>query len=403
VTPAELKSGTLKLFCGVLQQPSALCSVLLRKTMPTMTQSISTRTLRSLALGLFGVAGAIFGTAAVQSVEAARKQPQSRGAQPTTPEILATAANVVPKCITPERLMSVLNERNPKLDPKFKGIATLYKTHGEKLGLRWDYAFYQMILETNSLAFTGDVKVSQNNFAGLGATGGGVRGEVFPDVSTGVLGQLQHLVAYAGQKVDQPVAQRTRENQDNIIALSKKLGRPVVFADLTNRWAADRNYARSIDTLAGRFRDAACNGTDAVAVAPPAAIPPPAATATVPKAIEAAPEKRRRGKDLAKKAIEDSKADGGQPAALGAPKLSAPNDACNVMAASFGGSVTLLIRAETNQVVTFTALDVEGGAEQAMADSYIKVHSPSGKIAGRFKSRDEAITHAYTLCDSGKP
>ena len=73
------------------------------------------------------------------------------------------------------------------------------------------------------------------------------------------------------------------------------------------------------------------------------------------------------------------------------------------MAASFGGGVTLLIRAEAAGAVTFTALGVEGGAEDTMADTYMKVHAPGGRVAGRFKSRDEAVAHAYTLCDSGKP
>lgn len=51
---------------------------------------------------------------------------------------------------------------------------------GEDLGLRWDYAFFQMAIETNYLSFRreggrrSDVRPSQNNFAGLGATGNGV-------------------------------------------------------------------------------------------------------------------------------------------------------------------------------------------------------------------------------------
>ena len=73
-----------------------------------------------------------------------------------------------------------------KLDPKFEVVATEYMRHGEALGLRWDYAFFQMLLETGYLKYTGDVKPEQNNFAGLGATGGGARGESFKDVSTGV-------------------------------------------------------------------------------------------------------------------------------------------------------------------------------------------------------------------------
>ncbi len=88
--------------------------------------------------------------------------------------------------------MSYVRSRNEKLDPKFDNVAVEYMRHGEELGLRWDYAFYQMLLETDTLRYTGDVKISQNNFAGLGATGGGARGESFKTVSDGVRAHLQH-------------------------------------------------------------------------------------------------------------------------------------------------------------------------------------------------------------------
>ena len=55
-----------------------------------------------------------------------------------------------------------------------------------------------------------------------------------------------------------PVATRTRENQDDIIKISLALRRPVRFSDLTNRWAADSNYARSMECVATRFREAYC-------------------------------------------------------------------------------------------------------------------------------------------------
>ena len=110
-----------------------------------------------------------------------------------------------------------------------------------------------MLLETNYLSYKtgsgrpGDVDPRQNNFAGIGTTGGGVPGDSFPDVSTGVLAQMQHLIAYSGERVARPLAQRTREKQDEIIELSLALHRPVRFSDLTNRWAKDRNYAKSIE------------------------------------------------------------------------------------------------------------------------------------------------------------
>jgi hypothetical protein len=372
-----------------------------------MTPNTRKSSYRHLALSLISAAGVSLATASVEPVHAA-KRPVALANQPATPEILLSASNTIPTCVTPDRLDAILLERNPKLEAKFRGIAGLYKIHGEKVGVRWDYAFYQMILETNSLLFTGDVKARQNNFAGLGATGGGVPGESFADVSTGVLAQLQHLVAYAGQKVENPVAKRTRDNQDDIIAKSKRLGRVVRFGDLTNRWAADSRYARSIDTLAARFRDGMCNGRafdKIAAVVPPVAVQPVAVqpTAAQPAAVEkAAPAPRRKGRDLARKAIEDGKAENTPPSALGVPTAPEPAN-CAVLSASFGGAVTLLIRAEADKNVTFTALDVEGGAEQAMAESYMKVHAKGGKVAGRFKSRDEAVAHAYALCDSGKP
>lgn len=330
--------------------------------------------------------------ALVSTAAHAARRPSARTAsdQPSTPEIRATIENRVPACVTPDGLMRTLVERNNRLEDRFKGIAELYKKHGDALGVRWDYAFYQMVLETNYLAFGGDVRAKQNNFAGIGATGGGVRGETFPDVSSGVLAQIQHLVAYAGERVEKPVAKRTEENQDDIIAKSRRLGRPVRFGDLTNRWAADRNYARSINAVAERFREAACSGPPDVVAAAPTAPPPDAAA--------------RRNRDQAKTASDPGKAAAARisPATLATtPTMSAAH--CAVQAASFGGNVTLLIRASSPKGVTFTALGVDGKSEQAMADSFIKTHAAGGEVAGRFTSRDEAIAHAYDRCDSGKP
>ncbi len=158
-------------------------------------------------------------------------------------------------------------ERTPDLNPAFRDIARYYKQHGEALRIRWDYAFYQMLLETNYLSYKtgsgrwGDVNPKQNNFAGIGTTGGGVPGDSFPDVSSGVLGQMQHLTAYSGERVAKPLAPRTREKQDDIIEQSLALKRPVRFSDLTNRWAADRNYATSIEFVAERYRRANCTAS----------------------------------------------------------------------------------------------------------------------------------------------
>ena len=51
--------------------------------------------------------------------------------------------------------------------------------------------------ETGFLQYGGDASVEQFNFAGLGTTGGGVPGNSYPDVRTGIRAQIQHLKAYA--------------------------------------------------------------------------------------------------------------------------------------------------------------------------------------------------------------
>ena len=293
---------------------------------------------------------------------------------PTLPKIrVSTAAESVPACVTPSRLNRHLLERTHDLDPRFRDIARYYKLHGEALGVRWDYAFYQMLLETNYLSYKtgsgrwGDVDPRQNNFAGIGTTGGGVPGDSFPDVSTGVLAQMQHLVAYSGERVVKPLAPRTREKQDDIIALSLALRRPVRFDDLTNRWAKDRNYAASIEWVAERYRQANCTATGA----------------PLRPAEDDAPAERPRVAGLA------------TPAPDAAPPR-AP--ACDVLAASYGGSVALLIRAVAGATISYTVLQVDENLEQPQADAFIRAHMPNGKTIARFTSRKRALARAFELC-----
>lgn len=181
------------------------------------------------------------------------------------PEIRISAANHVPECATPGRLMSFVEGRNGKLDHKFSGIATEYMRHGEQLGLRWDIAFFQMLVETGNLSFTGVVKPSQNNFAGLGATGGRERGESFKSVSTGVRAHLEHLLMYAGQHIDNPVAERTRKVQEwgVLTKWQKSIKGPMTFTQLTKQWApGSGGYRRDIESVTEAFYDDVCKTSD---------------------------------------------------------------------------------------------------------------------------------------------
>ncbi len=201
------------------------------------------------------------------------------------PAIRTTDTNRVPQCATPERLMAYIRDRNPGLDPRYREIANWYRHWGNTWRVRWDYAFYQMILETNALKYRrgdgrrGDVHEKQNNFAGIGATGGGVPGDRFATIQSGVHAQIQHLVAYSGERLAEPIAPRTQLRQDDIIEQSRRLRRPVTFGDLARRWAVDRAYARSIDAVADQFHTKYCDpSADAkdAAQAKPSLAPAPA-------------------------------------------------------------------------------------------------------------------------------
>jgi hypothetical protein len=234
-------------------------------------------------------------------------------------------------------MMAYLKLRNPKLDARYDGIATEYMRHGEMLGVRWDYAFYQMIVETGALSYWrgnrhGDVKPSQNNFAGLGATGRGEPGESFPDISTGVRAHLEHLLLYAGRPVENPTAQRTRNVRDWGVLTSwhQTFTRPITYADMGAKWApGTKTYSGMLKTVADRFSDEVCNAPDpqpglmqeargVSAKTPPAAAPPA-------KTADATPPARPSGADLAQRAIEDAKIEGNdRRSALGVQASMAP-------------------------------------------------------------------------------
>jgi len=67
-------------------------------------------------------------------------------------------------------------------------------------GVRPEVVFMQTMKETGWLTFTGDVRIEQYNFAGIGATGGGEPGNSFADIRTGIRAQVQHLKAYASDE-----------------------------------------------------------------------------------------------------------------------------------------------------------------------------------------------------------
>lgn len=258
------------------------------------------------------------------------------------PEVKITNGNQVPACATPGRLMAYLHTRNPKADARFESVATEYMRHGEELGIRWDVAFFQMVLETGALSFTGDVRSTQNNFAGLGASGGGAHGEAFTDISSGVKAHLQHLLMYAGDHIDNPVADRTRKVQEwgVLTEWQKSIKGPMTFTLVAKQWApTSRNYVRDLSTIASEFYTKACNAADPhpeyvqeahkgregkpVTVA---AVPPQDTTTTAPDATTAAdadatPPPKVSGAEIARARIEEERKENAPIKALGAPGM----------------------------------------------------------------------------------
>jgi hypothetical protein len=197
------------------------------------------------------------------------------------PRIVASADNPVPKCVQPAALMDFVAERNAQrtppraIDQRFANLSALYQRIGkcvarppeQCVAVRWDYAFFQMLIETNYLTFRrpdgvpASVVPQDNNFAGVGATVSGRPGERFKDIATGVLAHLQHVLMYSATRIPDPVAQRTRQVQADVQDAMRKLHRPVTFADLAREWTGtDRNtYGAEMQKLSEKYAASYCH------------------------------------------------------------------------------------------------------------------------------------------------
>ncbi|MGJ7910752.1 N-acetylmuramoyl-L-alanine amidase [Neobacillus sp. LXY-1] len=98
-----------------------------------------------------------------------------------------------PTFLSPEKM----NRFVKSVNPDSPDLGNYYYTIGEYYGIRGDVAFAQALHETNFFRFTGVVKPGQDNYAGIGATGGDNPGASFQTPEEGVIAHFQHLFAYA--------------------------------------------------------------------------------------------------------------------------------------------------------------------------------------------------------------
>ncbi|MDD3818406.1 MAG: PKD domain-containing protein [Actinomycetota bacterium] len=98
--------------------------------------------------------------------------------------------------LTADDLVRIFETRNSDKVEWARRIAPLYIKYGKIFDIRADIAWAQMCHETGFLKYKGDVKPDQNNFCGLGATGGGVPGNSFDTEELGIIAHYAHLAWY---------------------------------------------------------------------------------------------------------------------------------------------------------------------------------------------------------------
>ena len=127
-------------------------------------------------------------------------------------------------------------------------LADYYVRYCAEAGLRADLLWAQMIHETGYGMYGGDVLPEQNNYAGIGATGGGVPGLSFPTAEAGVMAQVAHMVAYVYTESPVSWADATVDPRFDLVS---PRGVAAVLADLNGRWAyPGTTYGQSIEAIA---------------------------------------------------------------------------------------------------------------------------------------------------------
>ncbi|MGI9405397.1 MAG: hypothetical protein ACR2O4_03415, partial [Hyphomicrobiaceae bacterium] len=174
---------------------------------------------------------------------------------------------------------------------------------------------------------------------------------------------------YSGQRIERPVAKRTKLVQDWLLPWARGFGRPVTYTDLTKKWSpSDRGYSNDIESVAVRFRKQYCK--DQRQTIPVEDVQQTASlNDTVVTSVKAKPETR---------------------------------PICRVWTARFEkGARGLLIRSKREKMVHYTALEVQKGQETAQADAYIARYAPGGKPIAQFANHSQALTKAFELCPTG--
>ena len=147
---------------------------------------------------------------------------------------------------TKKQAVAYIKQTNPKvrLDCSVEELVELYWQEAEREDVRPDLALAQSLVETGTYAYGGDVHHKQNNFCGLGTTGGGVKGASFKTPELGVRAHIQHLLAYTQKKRPQTKIVDPRYELAHNIRLER--GLVDTWYGLNGTWAMGSLYCEKI-------------------------------------------------------------------------------------------------------------------------------------------------------------
>ena len=147
-------------------------------------------------------------------------------------------------------LMMFLKNNNEVALRDFPDLPKIYREEGAIEGVNHDIAFCQMCVETSFLRFGGDVKATQNNFAGLGSVGGTATGATFASARVGVRAQIQHLKAYGSKE---PLVQELVDPRFRFVSR----GSAILVNQLSGLWSTDPFYGEKIMAMVRRLYESA--------------------------------------------------------------------------------------------------------------------------------------------------
>ena len=144
---------------------------------------------------------------------------------------------------TQDQMINFINKRNPtpKLNCTVKQLVQIYYFEADREGIRPDIALCQAIKETGAWNYGGDVIPEQNNYCGLGTTGGGVKGAFFDTPQIGARAHIQHLLSYASKRP--PKVEIVDPRYDLIKNFRPQIfGKLTKWTDLNGVWAVPGNH-----------------------------------------------------------------------------------------------------------------------------------------------------------------